>query len=156
MSKFLFFTLLFLFSTGVVFAHEHEGHEAQAGPPPTPEQQKEINESYLMNIKPLIQKSCFDCHSHTVNYPWYYPIPGIKQFIDSDIAEGLEHIDFSPNFPFRSHASPREDLDAIGDEIRENDMPPFTYRMVHRKQILSPNEKNLILQWVEKSLELLK
>lgn len=155
MPRILFFALLFLFSTDVVFPHEKSRHP-ETIPPVNVDQQKLINEEYLQNIKPLFQKSCFDCHSRAAHYPWYYPIPGFKQIIDNDIREALEHLDFSPDFPFRSHESPRADLEAIGEDIRENEMPPFGYRLLHRKQILSPDEKNLILQWVEKSLEMLK
>lgn len=46
-----------------------------------------INQEYLKTVKPIFQKSCFDCHGNTTVYPWYYKVPGVKQLIDNDIDE---------------------------------------------------------------------
>ena len=92
-----------------------------------------------------------DCHSSTTKYPWYHLIPGVRQLIDSDINEARHHLDFSNGYPFVSHASPMEDLDAIAKSIQDGTMPPFLYRASHSNSLLSEGEKNLVLDWVRQS-----
>ncbi|MBS1963231.1 MAG: heme-binding domain-containing protein [Bdellovibrionales bacterium] len=144
-----------------VFAHE--GHHHHDEPARSRSEQeirdeklKRIGVSYLAQVKPIFQKACFDCHSNQTRYPSYYKIPGIRQLIDSDIAESKKHLDFSNDFPFKSHASVEEDLKAIGDEVREGDMPPFRYRILHSRQKLTKEDKAAISTWVSESAAILK
>lgn len=114
-----------------------------------------IKRTYLKKIKPIFKKSCFDCHSNQVNYPWYYKLPGIKQFIDSDISKAKKHLDFSGDYPFKSHETPVNDLKSIKKDLAEDIMPPFNYRLLHPNKSLSAKEKEEILKWVDDSLEII-
>jgi hypothetical protein len=132
--------------------HHHPGKGALTQAPSTPEAvsvNQKINEAYVQRVRPIFVEKCFDCHSSQPRFPSYYKIPGVKQFIDSDIADGKKHLDFSKDYPFVSHATPVEDLDAIRKEIDEGDMPPFTYRLMHRDAAITPDEKKLIYDWVD-------
>ncbi len=154
----MFKEILFIVSI-CVFLKAHEGqhkgssqnanHENAAPTEATKVVFEKINESYLKEIKPIFQKKCFDCHSSKTKFPSYYKIPGIKQWIQSDIDEARDHIDLESDFPFKSHATPGEDIEAIGHEIKEGDMPPFGYRMMHSESALSDDEKEKVRVWVE-------
>lgn len=132
----------------------HEGPQS-AAPSLTEFQSETINKLYVENVKPIFQQKCFDCHSQQTRYPWYHKIPGIKQLIESDIKEGLQHIDFEPDFPFKSHATPSEDLDEILEVIEKNDMPPVSYRIMHPSSKLTEPEKSVIKRWVQTSKEVI-
>lgn len=141
------------------FAHGDHHHHAEQAQPEQPGAQQifqRINEAYIQRVKPIFMQKCFDCHSDKTVYPGYYKIPGVKQYIDSDIREGREHLDFSKDYPFVSHASPIEDLDAIRKELDEGEMPPFVYRLVHRDAAVMDDEKRLIYDWVDWSKTQLK
>ena len=146
-----------IFATTLAYSHEgssHEnGHSKHSQDHKTINQ---INESYRKTIKPIFQKSCFDCHSSKTNFPWYYKIPGIKQLIDHDIFEAKVHLDMDNDFPFKGHGTNLEDLKAIGDSIKEGSMPPFRYRILHRDTVLNQEEKRQIREWVKQSLDLLE
>ena len=114
-----------------------------------------INSDYLETVKPIFKKSCFDCHSDQTRYPWYASIPGIKQLIESDIEEAKTHLDFSPNFPFKSHETPKKDLESIRDSIKEDRMPPWNYSIIHWENKFTDKEKKSIIDWTNKSLDLL-
>lgn len=130
--------------------HEDPSHAQMHHPvgPTEKDQFASINEKYLQDVKPIFKRSCFDCHSSQSRFPWYYKIPGIHQYIDSDIAEAREHLDFEQDFPFKSHAMPLEDLKAISDELLEDEMPPLRYRLLHSETKLTEAEKNKIINWV--------
>jgi hypothetical protein len=139
----------------------HAGHEHGGPKDPevqNPEREKrlfQINDAYVARVKPIFQAKCFNCHSEDTKFPWYYAIPGVKQFIDSDIAEAKEHIEMTHDFPFRGHGSPEKDLEAVGSSIAEGDMPPWYYRLFHTGSKVTEEESEIILKWVKASRELL-
>ena len=145
------------------FAEAHQGHhhlspEPNAVPSPQPEHERNaraIQLDYQNRVAPIFEKACMDCHSSRTQYPWYSKIPGIKQMIASDIEEARSHLDFSNGFPFMSHASLVEDLDAIAKSIKDGSMPPFSYRIMHSGTALSAEEKEHVLDWVARSKPLL-
>jgi hypothetical protein len=116
----------------------------------------EINKNYLSQVKPIFQRSCFDCHGNTTKYPWYYKIPGITQLIDSDIETAKKHLDFTQDFPFKSHDTPLNDLYAISKSIKNKTMPPLGYRLLHGDTKLTEKEVIQVQDWIQKSVEMLK
>ncbi len=156
---------LFPFRSGIALlamlvassAVSHENHGRKSSPEIIEESKLAvINENYLKTVKPLLKKSCFDCHSSETQYPWYSKIPGAKQLIASDIAEARSHLDFSGDFPFKSHSSPAEDLLAIEKSIADDTMPPLRYRILHSTNALTHEDKSAIKSWVENSLSKLR
>lgn len=115
-----------------------------------------INSSYLANIKPILEKKCFDCHSNSTKFPWYYKIPGFKQMIDYDIKKAKRHIDMSKDFPFISHNTPLKDLESLREVVIENDMPPLRYVIAHWDAILTKSEREAIIKWSEESISKLR
>ncbi len=105
------------------------------------------------DLQPLFQRGCYDCHSDQTNYPWYYKLPGIKGTIDDDITEARKHLDMSQGFPFLGHGEPNEDLEAIKKVLKEGDMPPFKYRILHWNARFSDEEVKTVTSWIDKSLK---
>jgi hypothetical protein len=140
------------------FAVAHEGHHKKIEPvtPETKTSLEEINERYLKDVKPIFERTCFNCHSSRTRLPWYQKVPGVKQLIQSDIHEAKMHLDMESDFPFLSHATPLEDLTAIDKEIQNNDMPPFRYRIMHSQSSLTDVEKEKVRQWVQFGKDKLK
>lgn len=157
MLTFLLLTFQMAFLKPLALAHKGEDHSKQkptAQPAPADDEAlKAINASYMKNVKPIFQKSCFDCHSSSTQYPWYSNLPGAKQLIQKDIAEAKTHLDMSADFPFVSHGTPREDLEAIRDSLRNESMPPLRYRLMHWNSALDEKEQKAVLQWVENGLK---
>lgn len=114
-----------------------------------------INEAYLRDVKPIFKKACFDCHSDYTVYPWYSKIPVISSIIEEDIEEAKEHLDFTNDYPFVGHSNPINDLDEIVEEIEAGNMPPLKYKIMHPDSWLSDEEKEAVINWAKKSMELL-
>jgi len=107
-------------------------------------------------VEPILQNSCYDCHSSQTNYPWYHAIPGIKQMIDDDIKEGREHLDLSNGFPFGGHHGQLESLHGIEEEVEAGEMPIFSYRMMHRGSTIEGAERQTLFEWIEQSEQTIK
>ncbi|MGE4419631.1 MAG: heme-binding domain-containing protein [Sulfurimonas sp.] len=115
-----------------------------------------INSSYLANIKPILEKKCFDCHSDSTKFPWYYKIPGFKQMIDYDIKKAKRHINMSKDFPFISHNTPLKDLESLREVVIKNEMPPLRYVIAHWDARLTKSEREAIIKWSEESISKLR
>lgn len=114
-----------------------------------------INTAYVSTIKPIFQRSCFDCHSSATRFPWYSVFPIVRQVIEDDISEAKGHLEMTKDFPFEGHGSPSDDLSAIRETIIEKSMPPLRYRALHWDSSLSEKEKKMVLKWIEESLNTL-
>lgn len=150
--------LFIVFSPLVVWAHKGVHHEPSKKDPLAEEQisLQRINELYLAQIKPIFQNKCFDCHASQNPLPWYAKVPGIKQWIQSDLDEAKEHLNMETDFPFQSHATPLEDLMAIDEAVQKDEMPPFRYRLMHPGSLLTKEEKEKVRQWVQLGIQKLK
>lgn len=156
---------------GIPLARAHQGHhhaleptqnasliehgsseEAQGGTAHL----KQIGAIYLAKVRPIFEKKCMDCHSSKTHYPFYYMTPGVKSLIDGDIAVARGHLDMTQNFPFKSHASVLEDLEAIEESVQTGSMPPFRYRLLHPSATLSISEKAVIRSWTQEAKQILK
>lgn len=142
------------------FAHEKKSHEQKTIAVPkqskiNDEYLKAINENYTARVKPIFQKSCFDCHSQNPRLPWYFHVPLARGLMESDMKEAKEHLDMTKGFPFTGHGSPLEDLVAIRDSIKDKSMPPLRYRIMHRGSGLTEKEEATVFDWLDESERLL-
>src|SRR5262245_48442714 len=47
------------------------------------------------NVEAILQRSCYDCHSHKTEYPWYSNVSPVSWFLDNHIRDGRRHLNFS-------------------------------------------------------------
>ena len=100
-------------------------------------------------LKPIFEKSCFDCHSRFTKYPWYHKIPGVKQLLDRDVKEGREQLDLSSGFPFSGKGTLLEILGDMKEEVGEGDMPLLIYRIMHWETGLSGARRDSVVNWLD-------
>ncbi|MBL4939501.1 MAG: heme-binding domain-containing protein [Lutibacter sp.] len=101
------------------------------------------------NIQNLFKKSCYDCHSNNTSYPWYNKIQPASWFLEKHIKEGKEELNFS-EFGAYSKRKQKSKLKSIISQIRDDEMPMLSYTLIHGDAKLSTNEKQLIIEWVDK------
>lgn len=105
-------------------------------------------------VSEILKTSCYDCHSHQTEYPWYSNIAPVSLILQNHIVEGREHLNFSTwgNYP----ASERSELleEAI-EEIEENKMPLYDYLWLHADAKLTASKKAELINWLKgnKNLE---
>jgi len=115
-----------------------------------------INAMYVSKVKPIFSNKCLSCHGIYKNKPWYHVIPGVKQLMNRDIDEAKEHMDMSNDFPFGGHGENEEDLNSLKESIKEDNMPPIQYKMMHWSSTLTKEEKIKVLNWINTSLTTIK
>ena len=90
-----------------------------------------------------LKDACYDCHSNTTNYPWYFNIQPAGLVMNRHIKEGKEELNFS-NFEINP-----DKMKEIAEVIEENEMPLKSYRMIHKKARLDDTRKKELIQWAE-------
>ncbi len=103
------------------------------------------------NIQLIFETSCYDCHSNNTEYPWYNMIQPISYFMEGHITEGKEELNFSEIGSY-SNRKLKSKLKSIINQIDDEEMPMFSYTIIHRKAILSEENKKQIKKWVSINL----
>jgi hypothetical protein len=94
----------------------------------------------------LAKKACYDCHSNESIWPWYTRIAPVSWLISYDVQEGRNKLNFSE---WQGTHREGESAVEIAKEIREGEMPPFQYRLVHPSARLSENDKKLLIEGLQ-------
>ncbi|MBK8712106.1 MAG: heme-binding domain-containing protein [Niastella sp.] len=98
------------------------------------------------NLQTILQNACYDCHSNNTNYPWYSNIQPMAWMMARHVTNGKEKINFS-EFANCSSRKQISKLKEIANQIKDNEMPLSSYKLMHSKATLTKEEKNLLLNW---------
>ena len=114
--------------------------------------QSDISNTYSIPeaVYTLFKNACFDCHSNNTNYPWYSNIQPMGWLIAADIENGKAKVDFS-EFGLLSSRKQRSRLQEIENQIKDNAMPLSSYKLMHKSARLSEEDKQLLIEWVERT-----
>ena len=126
---------------------------------PAPNAAEEIADNQLTavqevpdDVMQILKVSCYDCHSNTTYYPWYSKVQPVAWFLDDHIIEGKKELNFSEfaSYPiYRQYKKFKE----IGKEVQEDEMPLFSYTVIHRDAGLSADQKLLLQNWAANSMK---
>ena len=113
-----------------------------------PEDEKSIVNSSLVteSILEQLRKSCFDCHSNQVRFPWYSKLAPSSWFLADHISEGKSNLNFS-EWDGYSNREKIGLLEEIKDEVESGKMPLKSYLLIHRDARLDSEEISALLAW---------
>ncbi len=100
------------------------------------------------NIGNLLKVSCYDCHSNNTKYPWYNKIQPIAWFLEDHIIEGKKELNFS-EWDEYSNRRKNSKLKSIISQIRDDEMPLFSYTLIHGDAKFSESEKKLVMDYMQ-------
>ncbi len=96
----------------------------------------------------ILEKSCYDCHSFKTKYPFYSYIFPISSFLKSHIDEGREELNFSIWEDYTEEKK-KSKLEDIVEEIQSDEMPIFSYRLIHWNSKIKSEELEIIKNFVK-------
>ena len=99
------------------------------------------------DTRELARKACFDCHSNESKYPFYAYIAPFSWLVKNHIEEGRENLNFSE---WKNDV----DIDEIADEVNNDEMPLWDYKLMHSESRLTESEKNRLILGLTKTFEL--
>jgi len=101
------------------------------------------------NIQRILKISCYDCHSNNTNYPWYNKIQPASWLLEKHIKEGKKELNFS-EFGTYSKRRQKSKLKAVINQIRDDEMPLYSYILIHKDAKLSERNKKYLIDWLSK------
>jgi len=100
-------------------------------------------------VKSIFQRACYDCHSNQTKWPWYANIAPVSWLIVDDVDNGREQFNFTDweNLSKKDKAKLKE---KIWEEIVNDEMPLWQYKLLHPEAKLTQKDKSLIRGWAGK------
>jgi hypothetical protein len=103
-------------------------------------------------VRPILDRSCNDCHSNRTVWPWYSEIAPISWLVASDVSDARRHMNFSEWGTYPGYK--REDLlNEMCKIVTERDMPLLTYVIAHREARLNDSDREAICRWTKANTE---
>jgi hypothetical protein len=100
-------------------------------------------------VQAVLKVACYDCHSNNTNYPWYTYVQPIGWMLANHIHNGKEELNFS-EFGAYTARRQRSKLKAIANQVKDGDMPLYSYTIMHKGARLNREQKQLIIDWAQK------
>lgn len=97
-----------------------------------------------VEVKSILKRSCYDCHSNEVNWPWYSYVAPVSWLVAYDVKEGREELNFSE---WNRYANDSDMKEEIVEEVAEGEMPLGIYLAIHRDAAVSSSELATLRQW---------
>ena len=98
-------------------------------------------------VKAILQRSCYDCHSHETDWPWYGYVAPVSWKIVYDVRKARSEMNFSTWRLYRRDKRTRLLQDLL-EAVDEESMPPWYYRVLHPEVGLSDSERETLRAWV--------
>ena len=99
-------------------------------------------------IGKLVMESCYDCHSNNTKYPWYNRIQPMAWFLEDHIIEGKKELNFS-EWDAYSDRRKNSKLNSIISQIEDDEMPLYSYTILHRDAVYSDSEKEMVIEYMK-------
>ncbi len=120
-------------------------------------QSQNINNVFPLSqeVKTILEKSCYDCHSNKTMYPWYFNLQPVAWYLSDHINEGKHELNFSE---FAAYSPRRQfhKMEEIEEQINEDEMPMSSYKWIHNEAKLDGNQKQLLINWSKSIRDTLK
>jgi len=100
------------------------------------------------DVRTILERSCFDCHSNETRWPWYSAIAPAMWAVAHDVEEGREHLNFS-EFGAYKPLSAVAKLDMVCEQIINRNMPLPEYLALHPGAQMSKGDVDILCDWVE-------
>jgi len=119
----------------------------RTNPPVVPSRSLEAHVRVPPDVMSSLKRACGDCHSSETRWPWYSHVAPISWVVADDVNLGRSHINFQDWEAQENPKEASEHLSLICKQVREKEMPPLSYRLMHRESRLSEKDVDAICAW---------
>ena len=99
-------------------------------------------------VREVLARACYDCHSNESRWPWYGYIAPTSWLIAYDIGEARDHMNFSTWNQYDEDEQ-IDMIEEVWEEVEEGEMPPFFYTPLHPPAQLDENDRAVLREWSE-------
>jgi hypothetical protein len=106
-------------------------------------------------VKNILEKSCYDCHSNHTEYPWYANVQPIAGWLAHHVDEGKDELNFSEFDTYKLKRKTHK-LKEVIEQVKKGEMPMSSYLIIHKNAALSEEQKSILVKWAEESVLVLQ
>lgn len=99
-----------------------------------------------VGVQSTLKNACYDCHSDNTIYPWYTNVQPIGWMLARHINNGKSELNFN-SFGSLSQRKQISKLKGIVNQVKDDEMPLSSYKLMHSKSRLLPQDKKLLTEW---------
>ena len=102
-------------------------------------------------IKAVLKRSCYACHSNETLWPWYGQVAPIAWLFNAEVLEARSEMNFSTWKSYR--LGERSDyFEELIEQVETGEMPPWQFRLIDPVSRLSPGEIEMLSAWAAKNI----
>ncbi|SFV61795.1 hypothetical protein MNB_SV-12-945 [hydrothermal vent metagenome] len=105
-------------------------------------------------VMEILKRSCYDCHSSSLVYPWYSQIAPLSWYTQNHVKDGRKVVNFSI-WKSYNRAKQFKVMDKLPESLIIR-MPLPDYLWLHKDAKLSTNDKKILSRWAKKLTEGIK
>lgn len=98
-------------------------------------------------VMSILKRSCYDCHSSHVEYPWYSSVAPFSWITQSHVRKGRTVVNFSTWESYDTEKKIKV-LDRLPKAIKIR-MPLPSYVWMHKEAELSNKDREILTQWAD-------
>lgn len=102
-------------------------------------------------IRDLLRRSCFDCHSNETVWPWYADIAPGSWLMNWDVNRGRRQFNFS-TWEQKNVFDRADLLDKMCEQVKKKEMPLPQYLLLHRSAKLTDADVAAICAWTSQEV----
>jgi len=99
-------------------------------------------------VSEILKKACRDCHSNNTVYPWYAEVQPVAWWLNDHINEGKKELNLD-EFATYSIGRQYKKLEECIDQVKEGEMPLWSYTLIHTNAKLTDAEKQTFIDWCQ-------
>jgi len=97
-------------------------------------------------IKSRVVSTCYNCHSHKVEYPWYTYINPIGWWVKGHVNEGMGKLNFSEWTAYEV-SKQKHKLEECAERTEATEMPLLPYILAHSDARMTKEERAELVTW---------
>jgi len=100
------------------------------------------------DVKLILEKACYDCHSDVTRYPWYNITP-INYWLANHVKHGKKHFNVS-NWEGNSTKRKDHKIEELIETVEAKVMPLESYTWTHGDANLNEEQIASVIDWAKK------
>lgn len=101
-----------------------------------------------IEVKAMLQTSCYDCHSNNTNYVWYDYVQPARTLVENHIKNAKQDLNFNEWGTYSNRKQERL-LNSIKEQIESKQMPLSSYTIMHKNAKLNDEQIKVLTNWLK-------
>ncbi len=123
---------------------------SRTNPPVIPSRSLEAHVDVPQEVQAVLKRTCYDCHSNATVWPWYSYVAPVSWYVAHDVNTARGHVNLQDWEAQVNEQEGKEHLGLTCKLVRNGQMPPADYRLMHKGTDVTPEETNAVCAWSQK------